>query len=144
MIETLTKLFIFVLVVSCILVYNIKCLKKARALKRDVRQGHTRKVRARVTRKRRSSGRSCIIYAQYEPDGSTINGRMVCASDMVFHKSRNDEMHVIVGRTCKDVFALDEKQIMDAVLTWWVLSGLALLADLVFITDIITYYIKAN
>ncbi len=141
MYEDMIKSIIAETLLISLLVRNIVMLKKARALRRDVKAGNTEKVKTRITFTRTAGTRSYMARAVYTVGGSKITGSTVCAVGFG-ELRRGKEKYVIVGKTDSSVFALDEQQTKDAVLTWWTFSVLAGIAVLFMAAGIVLEIIK--
>ncbi|WP_295104211.1 hypothetical protein [Ruminococcus sp.] len=80
-----------------------------------------------------------MARAVYTAGGSKVTGSSVCAVGYG-ELRRGDEKYVIVGKTDSSVFALDEQQTKDAVLTWTVLTALMAIV-VIFLAAGIIYFI---
>lgn len=141
MYEDMVKSIIAETLLISLLVRNIVMLKKARALRRDVKAGNTEKVKSRISFYRTKRGhRGVMAHGVYEKDGEKIKSRMICATSTIVCKS--EEKYVIVGKTDSSVFALDEQQTKDAVLTWTVLTALMAIVVIFFAAGIIYFIFK--
>ena len=135
--DELIKSILYETILTIILVRNIFMLRKARALRRDVKAGRTEKVKARITLVRPSiEPRGSMARGVYDKDGRKIKCSMICACSM-HYIHRKDEKEVIVGESDGRFFALDEKQSRDAVITWWVFTFLPGVYVLIFLVDIV-------
>lgn len=137
MYDELIKDILYETLLTILMVRNIFMLRKARALRRDVKTGKTEKVKARITLVRFSiEPRGRMARGEYEKDGRKIKCSMICTCSM-HYIHRKDEIEVIIGESDGRFFALDEKQSRDAVITWWVLTFLPGVYVLIFLMDIV-------
>ncbi len=141
MYDSLIKSILLETFFSAVLARNIVMLRKSLRLRRDVKAGNTEKVKARITFTRTAGTRSYMARAVYTVGGSKITGSTVCAVGFG-ELRRGKEKYVIVGKTDSSVFALDEQQTKDAVLTWWTFSVLAGIAVLFMAAGIVLEIIK--
>ena len=112
------------ILLTALLLRNILMLRKAIVLNRDVKAGRTERVKASISFMRTKRGhRGTSARAVYDKDGRKMKSRMICACSMSV--PRSEESDVIIGDSDGSVFALDEKQARDAVMTWWVFTVLA-------------------
>ena len=136
MYDDLIKSILLETFLAAVLARNIVMLIKALRLRRDVRPKNTEVTAARITRIWPSAGRSRMARAVYTAGGKKVKGTSVCAVGMGIFR-RGDDRKVIVGKTDSSVFADDEQQTKDAVLTWWVFSALAGMAVLTLAAAIV-------
>ncbi len=136
MYDSLIKGILFETFLAAVLARNIVMLIKAVRLRRDVRQRNTEVINARIPRTRPSAGRAIMARAVYDVDGKKFRGITVCGVNM-WYLRRGDDRKVIVGKTDSSVFAVDEQQTKDAVLTWWVFTVLAGIAVLFYAVGIV-------
>ena len=124
MYDTLIKTILIETILTILLVRNVSMLRKATVLHRDVTAGKTDKVRVHITRTRPCGGRGIMARGVYDIDGEKVMCSMICACSML-ELRRGDDKYVIIGKSDGSVFALDEAQSRDAVMTWWVFTVLA-------------------
>ena len=141
MYDSLIKTILLETFFSAVLARNIVMLRKSLRLRRDVKAGNTEKVKARITFTRTAGTRSYMARAVYTVGGSKITGSTVCAVGFG-ELRRGDEKYVIIGKTDSSVFALDEQQTKDAVLTWTVLTALMAIVVIFFAAGIVFEIIK--
>ena len=142
MYDTLVSSILFETMFAVLFARNIFMLRKAMNFRHDVKAGRTEKVKASISFMRTKRGhRGTSARAVYDKDGRKMKSRMICASSMSV--PRSEEREVIIGKSDGTVFALDEQQTKDAVMTWWVFTVLAGLGVLFFLADII-YQIKVE
>ncbi|MDE6727317.1 MAG: hypothetical protein K2J80_05185 [Oscillospiraceae bacterium] len=119
----------FVMCALLIFLAAVSVIKLIRAVRfqRAVKSGQTVRVTGTVTFKFGFKGRrpdSCThAWARYSLNGKKIVGVMICSVDQRLQIDQS--MDIIVPKSGLKVFAFNEKQVRDAVLTYAVLSAVA-------------------